>query len=345
MNQSEYIFEAIPTQEEIDINEIKPIEKSLRAGKGIFQQQAFQFLDWLTYNARVAVTSNMPGTFKASPFIGACAPTQSINTIILQKMGLEVNSFNMEDCVGDLPMSKEDRRRIQNGWRSTKIAHSVVLVKLPIYEEGKLQIKRYLLDPSFRQFCIKNNCHESLYWNKKRLQCGYVAPHPGYFLSAPYLKEQGKSQKEIEQAKIIAESLISAGYIELTEENAKIYGDAFAKAGIRQEFKDDTLKMTGKDYIHEFETRKREILPVKEYEEYTKTPLERKEKKKLIIRITEFFSRNNRKQLPEGIDGQGKQSKNHMEQYKVKEYKHPNVNQIQSRKENVMEIDREKFII
>ncbi len=338
-----YIFDILPYNKEIDLDKVRRIETSLRddtSGKeqrGITYEEASYFLDWMTYNARTAATSNIPESAMTAPLAGACGPTQSINTSILQKMGLDVKPFNMGECVGKTPMTEEDRKRIENGWYSTNVRHAVTIVNLPIEENGIVKLHTYLLDPTFRQFCLKENCVESNYWNEERIRKGHVAPHPAYFLTEEYLRKQGASEEKIKASYHLAQMLISRGYIELTEENAKIYGDAFARAGIREEFKDVNLTMTGLDYIREFENRKAQILEWNLYDgEFSKTPLEIEEKKGIFDRIKEFLTRKNRKCLPEGAENvaipENKRKKtNALEIYRVEDYQHPCISEIEDK--------------
>lgn len=293
-----YIFDTLPYNEEINIEEIKEIENSLKnyisghKQEGISYDEAFKFLDWVTFNARSFATRNIPESAVSASLLGACAPTQRINTILLKKMGLDVRPFNMGDCVGDTPMSEEDLRRIENGFSSTNVRHSVAMVRMPIYENGETVMHTYLLDPTFRQFCQKENCDKSIYWNKERNEKGQVAPHPGYFLTEEYLKEKGENKEKIEATDYVARILINRGYMELTEENSKIYGDAFAKAGTRWQFRDVNLNMSGKDYINEFENNRMNLVGnQKDEDRYTKTPSEIINKENILDKIKRFFNK------------------------------------------------------
>jgi hypothetical protein len=338
----------LPYDWKVDINKIKDIENSLRnyanghTQNGISYADAFEFLDWITYNARSASTNNTPESAMTATFTGKCGPTQRINTIILQKMGLDVKPFNMGDCVGELPMTVKDKQRIENGMSSTNVRHAVAMLKLPIQENGKTQIHTYLLDPTFRQFCLKENCNKSVYSDEQRLQRGYVAPHPAYFLTKEYLKEQGESEEKIKTSNYIAQVLINRGFMELTEENAKIYGDAFARAGIREQFKDIPLKMTGRDYIYEFENDTEKILNFSglDEEKFTKTPLEItniKEKKGLFTRIKEIFMKKSKRYFPDNTESyvpRNQIKQNTLKEYKVDNYNYPDYGKIMQTRDN-----------
>lgn len=89
------------------------------------------------------------------------------------------------------------------------IGHSILLVT-----DDKTG-KRYLADPTYSQFFLKNKCSEANFLIKKEMVL--LSPDPGYY----YLKNPNKVN--------FAKSLLENGYFELTEENAKIYFDSFYK--------------------------------------------------------------------------------------------------------------------
>lgn len=76
--------------------------------------------------------------------------------------------------------------------------------------------KTYLIDTTYRQFFTTNRCNEGRYYQEEENTGLKVAPDPGYFV----------------EDKDFARSLMRNGYIELTEETATKYGEAFKKASI-----------------------------------------------------------------------------------------------------------------
>ena len=94
--------------------------------------------------------------------------------------------------------------------------HAFVAVKLPIQKENKVEEKLYLVDTTFKQFFLRDEVTNSqgIFIKDKRFG-NKVAPLEGYWML------QMKNGKEF------ATELLENGFIELTEENAKIYGDAF----------------------------------------------------------------------------------------------------------------------
>lgn len=338
-----FIFVTLPFNEEIDLDEVRNIEKSLREytsgerQEGITYGEACKFLDWITLNTRKGVINNITEDMTTASFSIKCAPSQRINTTILQKIGLDARPVNMANCVGDLPKTEDDIRRIKNGWNNNNLRHAVVTTKFPIQENGKVVMHKILLDPTFRQFCLEEDCKESVYWDEEKNFEGKIAPRPGYFLTEDYLKREGTSGEGIERANHVAQALISRGYIELTEENAKVYGDAFARAGIRYQFRDVKLTMSGKDYINQFENEKnidRISSLSKDEEEFTKTPLEIKDS--IFEKIKKFFQavkqRKGPKYLPkpsnDGIPTNNRRSE-FLERTDYPEYEYPDLSEIE----------------
>ncbi len=339
-----YIFDTLPYNPEINISKVRNIESCLRnyvggyVQKGIGYEDAITFLNWLTYNARTAATSNIPESAMSAPLTGTCAPTQRINKIILEKIGLQVNPFNMENCIEELPKTNEDEQRIKDGYLSNNVRHAVTIVKIPILENGTTKLHTFLLDPTFRQFCLKENCNRNMYWNQEKIQKGHVAPHPGYFLSKQYLEEKGEDSHKIEMSRYVADVLINRGFMELTEETAKIYGDAFAKSGLREQFKEYSLKRTGTEYINSFEKNTVKKFFGSQFNEFTKTPLEIREKLSFLDKIKNMFRINKTKKLTEGISEQlNTTTDGHtrfVNKYKDEGYEYPNLSKYN---QNVMQ--------
>ena len=121
-NQDEYIFsDTMPYDPEFDIEELKIIQKKLEdfsagySSNGITSQEAEIFLDWVTFNARSYAVRNGPESPVSASMAGQCAPTQRINFDLLSKIGLDVRAFNTADCIGEIPISEEDYKKILNG--------------------------------------------------------------------------------------------------------------------------------------------------------------------------------------------------------------------------------------
>ena len=90
------------------------------------------------------------------------------------------------------------------------IGHSFVVVSFET-QDGE---KKYLLDPTYIQFFSEEKCGKEKYLIIDDKVC--VTPDPGYFV----VQSNGED---------VILPLLENGYIELTEEVAKIFGDSFFK--------------------------------------------------------------------------------------------------------------------
>ena len=75
--------------------------------------------------------------------------------------------------------------------------------------------KDYIMDPTFRQFCIEDENQLSIFDEKTGWSNYMTVPKPGYFFN---LTEEGRT---------FANKLITYGYFVMTPENIKRYFDAF----------------------------------------------------------------------------------------------------------------------
>ena len=105
-----------------------------------------------------------------------------------------------------------------------------------IDNNGNTAEYKYLLDPTFRQFCLNENCHESRFYDEDRKARMQVAPHPGYFMKAQNLQVLGVSELEAQKTEGLGRLLVSRGYCYLDDENAKLYVNAFRRASIDKEY-------------------------------------------------------------------------------------------------------------
>lgn len=197
---------------EIDVMKIASIEEKLKKAlsqnqtkqalvSGIDEEEAEKLLQWVVQNAREGlVGKDDVSVIKEMNLAGFCGLGQGITGYTLMNMGLYPNISNAYD--------------VFEGEQ-----HSFVTVEIPICMHNKdLQNKFYLVDTTVRQFFLREQrIKDDAYIKDKRFG-NKVAPLAGYWA----IQLPGGAE--------FAEKLLADGYIELTEENAKIYGDAFVLA-------------------------------------------------------------------------------------------------------------------
>ena len=297
-SQDDYLFsDAQPLNPEFDLGQLKKIQNKLeeytsgKSKQGLTGGEAETFLNWITFNARNCAVRDIPESPMSASMEYQCAPTQAVNFKILKKIGLDVKAFNTGNTIGDIPMEEQEKKQLLDNYGALGVRHSVALVKIPIaIGKEKTELYTFLLDPTFRQFCLKENCTDSNFYDKK-------APDPGYFMNKSNLLKLGVPQEVAERSELLAKYLISRGYFLLSEESAKIYGDAFVRASKRKEFQNVPIEMTGKQYIENFENIPMQILDYKDYEKYTKLPDEIETQKKGVFeRIFDYLKKKSKEQ-------------------------------------------------
>lgn len=183
-------------------NTEEKLRKVLEANKekqnqGMTEQEAEEILKWTVQNARDELAKDK--NLQEESLLGCCGFGQAITAQTLRNMGLNPNVCNVNPTIG------EDTGR-----------HAFITVNIPVKTSEKVEDKMYLVDTTFRQFFLREEITNSRGEFIKDKEFGNkVAPMAGYWL----LKMQGGRK--------LAEEILSKGYIELTEERAKLYGDSF----------------------------------------------------------------------------------------------------------------------
>ena len=193
----EFLFDAGFYNEDIDIREVAAIQGFYEKHGYIPDSHIVTFLNWLTYSARKNISNSIEDITKAS-FAGRCAVAQSFFDQILEKLGLNKMTFNVGDVLGTEPI------------------HALTCVEIPTKINGEDATRTFVLDPTFRQFCIAEENRFERYYEEPRWGVNMSTPHPGYFFN---LTDEGKT---------FAEGLIHYGFFEVNEKSLKTYFDPFA---------------------------------------------------------------------------------------------------------------------
>ena len=231
-----YILEQGPNMESLDEDEIiasvARLEEVLQARReginvGIDEKDANNILKWTVLNARKDY--NNRDNVLTNSLLGLCGYGQAITMIPLQQLGLDVTINNAFSSF------------------SADIKHAFGTVIFPInasLENGEKTVvnRQYIVDTTYRQFFLAARCNEWAYHEADSRFKGKVAPDPGYFIV------QSASGKEL------ATDLLRDGFVPLSEESVKLYGDSFVSAGFgldRHHLLDYKLKgNTGRNYIN-----------------------------------------------------------------------------------------------
>lgn len=233
VNYPKFIIESIPTYQPVNESSIYKIEHQLRNNKEVTEEDTIKLLDYIVYKARNIMLKNKD--FKTYSFANQCDLTQSVIGYPLKRMGLSIDVVDTKEALGPKVLQ-----------------HSILIIH---FKTATIQ-KSYLIDITYRQFCLTEYCNKERYLKKGEQII--VAPDPGYFMM------------QNSDCQNIIHTLLKQGYIEWTNENAKLYCDTFyqSKTGIPKELK------TGKYYKSAFQ---------KNQVTYIKTEQQLKEENMFIV--------------------------------------------------------------
>lgn len=188
-----YIIDEEPKRFVIDESRLDEAIDSFQKGNDLTDEEIEILLQASVMNARRGFET-LGIDIKNNSLNGFCELGQALSLMPLENIGLEVTKNSASESF-DYPFN-----------------HAFGTVTFP-YNGAT---KTYLIDTTYRQFFTTNRCNEGRYYQEEENTGLKVAPDPGYFV----------------EDKNFARSLMRNGYIELTEETATKYGEAFNKASI-----------------------------------------------------------------------------------------------------------------
>ena len=198
-----YIIYQEPERKRIDkeklqevLNHYKEI-KDNNLEEGLTSEEIKILLDYSVENARIAFDS-LGINVKTNSLNGLCELGQALTIMPLENLGLKVTKNSASLCF------------------SYPFNHVFGTVTFPYQDNERVIDKTYLIDSTYRQFFSTMRCNEGRYYTEEENTGLKVAPDPGYFI----------------EDKAFAKTLMRDGYVELTEENAKKYGEPFYQASI-----------------------------------------------------------------------------------------------------------------
>ena len=193
----EILFTDRMFNKDIALKDIEDIEEFYRDNGYIMEEQLAPLLNYVVAYSRKGVCRGDDSPLVSS-MAGKCSIAANICYELLISMGIKASVFNVRDLIG-----------VEN------TIHELCKLTIPVKINEKIVDKEYILDPTFKQFCIKNECTIDMYKKEKRLQFHKATPSPGYFLNQT---EKGQS---------LAINILYYGYFNTSDNNLKLYGDAF----------------------------------------------------------------------------------------------------------------------
>lgn len=241
-----YIIDYSPkVLDKVDDTLLAVIEQKLMNKQNITDMEIKYLLTYLSYTSR-----KMVGRTISDPCINKCDTVQSMIASYLNRLGV-----NTHPCA------------TQNVITSGITGHSFLTADF--ISDGKE--RTYLIDPTYQQFLLKENCNDSKFFHHQGITL--LKPDPGY-----YVKPEDYQ---------LLEGLVNNGFSLLTSEIAKMYGDSFynTKQGtleIDKSFK----TIPGDIYINSFSKGKEKLSKddsaLKEEELFIELKSEEKDKSKSL---------------------------------------------------------------
>lgn len=262
-NEIEFLFEAGIYNEDIDLREVAAIQGFYEKHGYIPESHVVTFLNWLTYSARKNISNDLEDIAKSS-FAGRCAVAQQFFDQLLDKINLNHMTFNVGDVLGTEPI------------------HALTCVEIPTKHNGEDVRRTFMLDPTFRQFCIAEENRFERYNEEPRWGVRMSTPHPGYFFN---LTDEGNE---------FAQGLIHYGFFEINEDSLKTYFDPFALYVTPKEAYENASQVgmissttaSGMDYWQGMvEARKKPLTTTHNFDLSTPREIVQKEDNKLLNRI------------------------------------------------------------
>ena len=176
----------------IAIEHLREITFGCKPNDGISPDEVTLILDWVVQNSRSIISENFQNICKSSLY-GLSDYTQALTLLPFENL--------------NIPYTVNDTKHFNNGSES----HSFGTVTFPVKLENTVKNKQYLIDITYRQFfTIVNSSYGKFYDTRKD-----IGPSAGFYVC---ITEEGKK---------FASELLKKGYIELTVNNARIYGSGF----------------------------------------------------------------------------------------------------------------------
>lgn len=217
MNQ---VFDVkINVMENVDLDIIANIESKCFNGESLSQNELDYYLSYVVYQTRKLLALNKQKDLNSYNYNFMCDTAQSMVARYFEKLKISYTPV-----------------QTQNAITSDVLGHNFLLSDFMVDGE----VKSYIIDPTYNQFFDVSRCAE----NNFKVSNGLVLKTPdlGYFA----LRSDDNVQN-------VVKNLLKSGYMELTENNAKVYGDLFykTKTGSVNYF-NSNLEMSGSIYIKSF---------------------------------------------------------------------------------------------
>ena len=179
-----YIFDFKKIENNFDYNFLCEIEQKLK-NYAVTEKEQLYLLKWIVARIQKFIPSD------DLTYSLLCGETADLASILLKSLNIDYFQINIKDIL-------KEKLNI----------HAITILDF----RSKYGESKYILDPTFRQFLVKEECKYEILKFPKNFPLG---TYPGYFLS---LTKEGTK---------FATELLNNGFFKMTNENLKIYFDSF----------------------------------------------------------------------------------------------------------------------
>lgn len=217
--KDEFIIESKPIRTKVDDDSLIQVTEHINNGceDGLNESEIQTLLDWTVENTRQNIEKYIGRDITNDDLMGLCGFAQTSSLEPLENyFKVTYNSttdFNTPEMIYVL----------------NDLRHAFGTITFPLKTKNGVVDKQYLVDVTFRQFFHRIMCENPTY----SLTGTYVMD-PGFFLC----NRMRKTKESVE----LATQILKKGYIELTDENLKMYIDSFIYSSIYR---------ISQDYLHE----------------------------------------------------------------------------------------------
>ena len=205
----DFIIESEPIRTIVDDDALIKVAEHINNGfeDGLSESEIQTLLDWNIENTRQNIENYIGIGIKDIDMMGLCGLAQTSSLQPFEKI-FKV-TYN----------STLDFNTPKIEYVTRELRHAFGTVEFPLKTQNGKEKKQYLIDTTYRQFFKTIMCENPDY----RLNGTYVMD-PGYFLCSRIWKT--------EESIKMATQLLKKGYVELTDENLKLYIDSFMYSSI-----------------------------------------------------------------------------------------------------------------
>lgn len=233
-----FIIESEPIRTIVDDDALIKVAEHINNGieDGLSESEIQTLLDWDIENTRQNIEKYIGTSIQNDDMMGLCGFAQTSSLLPFEKKFKVTYNSTLDFNTSKIEFINKELR------------HAFGTIEFPLKTKNGVEKKQYLIDATYRQFFKTIMCENPEY----RLN-GTYEMDPGYFICCKYRR----TKKSIELAK----QLLKKGYVELTDENLKLYIDSFMYSSIYRTNQDLLHDMKKLD-IEYYRSRLRRLKPI-----------------------------------------------------------------------------------